>query len=330
VPQPPAQRVTRKLVSILSPVFNEEPTVLPFYQRLVSALAPLADRYDFEILFSDNRSTDRTVERVLELRANDPRVQLLSLSRNFGYHHSIVAALRQARGDAMCVIDPDCEDPPEMIATFIGHWEEGFDVVYGVRDQRAEPFVLIWTRKLFYRVNKMIADSDIILDMAEFCLISADVRDAVVANHSTFPFVRAEIAHYGFTRKGIRYDRQRRIAGRSHYSLYGMWRFAVAGILSSTTVPLRIPLYLLPPLVAVNLLGFWGEVSGRWPWGFELLVMTDLLYLAFGFAFLALYTARNYRNVVARPVAVVDWKRSALNAPRERSPNDLEHLWPRP
>jgi glycosyltransferase involved in cell wall biosynthesis len=319
----------RPLVSILCPVYNEEPTVPLFYERLNAALAPLAGRFDFEILFSDNRSTDRTVEKVLELRAKDPRVQLLSLSRNFGYQHSIVAALRQAAGDAMCVIDADCEDPPEMIVTFIGHWQEGYDVVYGVRERREEPFAITWLRRLFYRINKGIADSDILLDMAEFCMITADVRDAVVANRSTFPFVRAEIAHYGFRRKGIHYDRQRRIAGRSHYSLYGMWRFAVAGILSSTTVPLRIPLYLLPPLVLVNALGFWAEVTGRWPWGFELLVMADLLYLAFGFAFLALYTARNYRNVVARPVAVVDWNRSALNSERRRSPNDLEPLGPR-
>jgi polyisoprenyl-phosphate glycosyltransferase len=319
----------RKRISILCPVFNEEPTIPLFYERLKAALAPIADRYDFEILFSDNRSTDHTVERVLELRAKDPRVQLLSLSRNFGYQHSIVAALRQASGDAMCVIDADCEDPPEMIVMLIQHWEDGYDVVYGVRDRRAEPFILTWLRKLFYRVNKRIADSDILLDMAEFCLIGADVRDAVVANQSTFPFVRAEIAHLGYRRMGIRYNRQRRIAGRSHYSLYGMWRFAVAGILSSTTVPLRIPLYLLPPLVILNALGFWLEVSGRWPWGFELSVLADLLYLAFGFAFLSLYTARNYRNVVGRPVAVVDWRRSALNTPRERSPNDLEHLGPR-
>src|SRR5262245_12322235 len=317
------------MISILCPVYNEEPTVPLFYERLNAALAPLTDRYDFEILFSDNRSTDRTVERVLALREKDPRVQLLSLSRNFGYQHSIVAALRQAAGDAMCVIDADCEDPPEMIVTFIGHWEEGFDVVYGVRDRRAEPFLLTLLRKIFYRVNKRIADSDILLDMAEFCLIGADVRDAVVANQSTFPFVRAEIAHFGFRRLGLRYNRQARIAGRSHYSLYGMWRFAVAGILSSTTVPLRIPLYLLPPLVIVNAFGFWAEVTGRWPWGFELSVLADLLYLAFGFAFLSLYTARNYRNVVGRPVAVVDWRRSALNSPRERSPNDLEHLGPK-
>ncbi len=326
----PDGSAARKRVSIISPVYNEEETVVPFYQRLTAALAPLRDRYDFEIIFSNNRSSDRTAERVLELRRDDPSVQLLTLSRNFGYQHSMVAGLRQAGGDAICVIDVDCEDPPEMIPAFIRHWESGYDVVYGERDRRAEPFLLTWMRKLFYRVNKMIADSDILLDMAEFCLMSADVRDAVAANASTFPFVRAEIAHYGFHRLGIRYDRQRRIGGRSHYNLYGMWRFAVAGILSSTTVPLRVPLYLLPPLFVLNGLGFWSEVTGRWRWGFELLVMADLLYLATGFAFLALYTARNYRNVVARPVAVVDWRRSALNTPRERSPNDLDRLGPRP
>jgi dolichol-phosphate mannosyltransferase len=319
----------KPIVSIICPVYNEEGTVRPFYERLTAALAPLADRYSFELLFSNNRSTDRTVERVLELREMDPRVQLLTLSRNFGYQHSIVAALRQVSGEAIVVIDADCEDPPEMIVTFIGHWEEGYDVVYGVRDRRAEPFLLTWMRKLFYRVNKMIADSDILLDMAEFCLITADVRDAVVSGESTFPFVRAEIAHYGFHRKGIRYDRQRRVAGRSHYSLYGMWRFAVAGVLSSTTVPLRIPLYLLPPTVVLNAYGFWGEVTGRWPWGFELSVLWDLLYLCLGLAFLALYTARNYRNVIGRPVAVVDWRRSALNVTREQSPNDLPRRGPR-
>jgi dolichol-phosphate mannosyltransferase len=103
----------------------------------------------------------------------------------------------------------------------------------------------------------------------------------------------------------------------------------VAGILSSTTVPLRLALYMLPPLFLLNVAGFLGEVTGRWPWGFELLVAVDLLHLCTVVAFLSLYTARNYRNVIARPLAVVDWKRSAINSPRERSPNDLERGGPR-
>lgn len=321
--------MTRKRVSIVSPVFNEELTVRPFYERLSRALAPLRDRYDFEIIFSNNRSADRTAERVLELRAADPSVQLLTLSRNFGYQQSMLAGMRQASGDAICFIDVDGEDPPEMIPDFIRHWEEGYDIVYGVRDRRAEPVPITWARKIFYRVNKMIADSDILVDVAEFSLFTADVRDAVAASGSTYPFLRAEIAHFGFKRMGIRYDREPRIAGKSHFNVYGMARFAIAGILSSTTVPLRIALYLLPPLFALNAIGFWAEVTGRWAWGFELLVMADLVYLCIGLAVVALYTARNYRNVIARPLAVVDWRLSALNTPRELSPNDLPRQGPR-
>jgi glycosyltransferase involved in cell wall biosynthesis len=322
--------VTPKRISIISPVYNEEQTVRPFYERLRAALSPLSDRYEFEIIFTNNRSSDGTAERVLELRARDPRVQLLTLSRNFGYQQSMLAGLRQASGEAICLIDVDGEDPPEMLVEFIRHWEEGYDIVYGVRDRRAEPLPITWMRKIFYRVNRMIADSDILVDVAEFSLFSADVRDAVASGVSTFPFLRAEIAHYGFKRMGIRYNRQPRLAGSSHFNLYGMARFAIAGILSSTTVPLRIALYLLPPLFLLNGLGLWLEVSGRWRWGFELLVTADLLYLCKVLAIVALYTARNYRNVIARPLAVVDWRLSALNLPREQSPNDLPRLGPRP
>jgi dolichol-phosphate mannosyltransferase len=321
--------VNRKRISVVSPVYNEEQTVRPFYERLSAALAPLGERYEFEIIFTNNRSSDRTAERVLELRAQDPRVQLLTLSRNFGYQQSMLAGIRQASGDAVCLIDVDGEDPPEMLVDFIRHWEEGYDIVYGVRDRRAEPLPVTWMRKIFYRLNKMIADSDILVDVAEFSLFTADVRDAVAASGSTYPFLRAEIAHFGFKRMGIRYDRKPRIAGKSHFNFYSMTRFAIAGILSSTTVPLRIALYLLPPLFGLNAIGLWLEASGRWRWGFEAAMMADMLYLCTGLAMVALYTARNYRNVIARPLAVVDWRLSALNVPRERSPNDLPRQGPR-
>jgi dolichol-phosphate mannosyltransferase len=321
--------MARRRISIVSPVFNEELTVRPFYERLVAALAPVSDRYEFEIIFTNNRSSDRTAERVLELRAADPRVQLLTLSRNFGYQSSMLAGIRQASGEAICLIDADGEDPPAMLVDFLRHWEEGYDIVYGIRDRRAEPLPVTWMRKIFYRVNKLIADSDILVDVAEFSLFSADVRDAVASGVSTFPFLRAEIAHYGFRRLGIRYNRQPRLGGTSHFNFYGMARFAVAGILSSTTVPLRIALYLLPPIFALDAIGFWLEASGRWSFGFEMLVMVDLLYLCTVLAIVALYTARNYRNVIARPQAVVDWRLSALNLPRDQSPNDLPRLGPR-
>ena len=318
----------RRRVSIVTPVYNEVVALPVFYERLARVLATLEDRYRFEIIFSDNRSTDATADKVRELRLRDPRVQLLALSRNYGYQASMVAGMRQASGDAIIFIDVDCEDPPELIPRFLDGWEQGNDIVYGIRERRHEPLHITLARKLFYRVNRMIADSDILVDVAEFCLMTAEVRDAVSSALSTFPFIRAEVAHYGFQRLGIRYDRQARVGGKSHYSYYGMARFAIAGILTSTTVPLRLALYGLPLLVLSNVLLWWLEASGRWAMAFETLVTVDLLYIATALAFVALYTSRNYRNVVGRPIAVVDFKRSALDLPAEKSGNRLRAMTP--
>src|SRR4051812_31831903 len=126
----------RQLISIVCPVFNEEAAVPLFYRRLREALGPLRHAYDFELIFTNNRSTDRTLEVVSGLRQADPTVQVLTFSRNFGYQASVLAGLRHAAGDAMVVIDVDCEDPPEMIPKFVAEWEKGFDVVYGLRGKR--------------------------------------------------------------------------------------------------------------------------------------------------------------------------------------------------
>jgi polyisoprenyl-phosphate glycosyltransferase len=318
----------RRRVSIVTPVYNESATVEVFHERLSNALAPLAGRYEFEFIFSDNRSADDTVARITALRRRDPRVQLLALSRNYGYQASMVAGMRQAAGDAIVFIDADCEDPPELVPRFLEGWERGNDIVYGIRERRHEPPHITLARRIFYRVNKSIADSDILVDVAEFCLITAEVRDAVAAGLSTFPFIRAEVAHYGFQREGIHYDRQPRVGGRSHFNVYGMMRFAVAGILTSTTVPLRLALYGLPTLLALNAFLLWLEASGRWWMAFEVLVAMDLLYIASALAFVALYTGRNYRNVVGRPVVVVDFRRSLLDLPPEKSPNRLPRMGP--
>ena len=319
----------RPLVSIVCPVYNEEASIVAFYERLAQVLEPHRGQFDFELLFTNNRSTDGTAARILELRAQNPAVQLLTLSRNVGYQSSVLAGLKQAAGAAMIVIDVDCEDPPELIPEFLASWAAGYDVVYGERDRRQEIAPITWMRKLFYRINRLVADSEIILDMAEFCLISAEVRDAVAASGSTYPFIRAEIAHYGFRRKGIRYDRQRRIHGQTHYNFWRMTEFAVAGILSSTTVPLRLTLYLLPLFFLSNVVLLAFEMTGVWRWGFELLVCIDFLYLCTAIAFLALYQARNYRNVIARPLAVVDWRLSAINTASGQSPIALMRWGPR-
>jgi dolichol-phosphate mannosyltransferase len=298
----------RDLISIVCPVHNEEKAAPLFFQRLTAVLAPLRDQFDFELIFTNNASTDGTLEVLQQLCKTDPRVQVLTLTRNFGYEASVAAGLRYARGAAIAVIDVDCEDPPEMIPQFVREWQQGHDVVYGQRDRRREFVGMHLARKAFYRVNRLIADSDIVLDMAEFFLISASVRDAILANNSTKPFLRSEVAYAGFQRKGISYERQPRLAGRTHYSLLRAVEFGIGGILSSSTFPLRLAAYLFPLLVIANL---WLLAQDR----FEGLVVLDLLYLAFILAVICIYLARTYKDVVHRPLSIVDWNRSTLNRP---------------
>jgi dolichol-phosphate mannosyltransferase len=305
----------RTLISIICPVFNEEQAIPLFYQRLQVALAPLRSRYDFELVFTNNRSTDRTLEVIHGLRQSDPAVQVLTLARNFGYQASVLAGLRHASGQAMVVIDVDCEDPPEMIPHFLLEFEKGYDIVYGKRERRPEFFGLQLLRKLFYRLNRSVADSEIILDMAEFALISARVRDIIVDNRSTFPFLRTELGYVGFERKGLLYERERRVHGRSHYNFLRMTQFAVGGILSSSTFLLRLSAYLLPLCLVLNLVLLVLDVWLGYEKAFRILVAGDLTYLVFFTSALCVYLARVYKNGVDRPVFVVDWQQSVLNSP---------------
>ena len=150
---------SRKLVTIVCPVFNEELAVPLFYERLVKAVVSVEDRVRFEILFVNNRSTDGTEAQVMALREKDPRVQLLTMSRNYGYQASISAGMRHASGEASVNIDVDCEDPPEMIPKFIERWLAGADIAYGIRARREEFVLMHWARKLFYRVTKQVSST---------------------------------------------------------------------------------------------------------------------------------------------------------------------------
>jgi glycosyltransferase involved in cell wall biosynthesis len=310
----------KPLVSIVCPVYNEEQTILLFYDRLNKAVAPLSDSYDFELIFTNNRSTDGTLDVIKELREKDRSVQAITLSRNFGYQASVLAGITYSSGDAIVVIDVDCEDPPEMIPQFVEKWGEGYDIVYGLRAHRPEPYALILMRKLFYRVLRLMADTDIVLDMAEFSLVSSRVRDVMLDNKNTFPFLRAEIGYSGFLRYGITYNRQKRVAGKSYYNLWGMLLFAIAGILSVSTFPMRIAVYAWPLVVVANLAVLTLDLTGVSASAFKILVAFDLVYGISLLTTQGMYLARIYKNNISRPVFIVDWKLSFLNREKMKSP----------
>lgn len=314
----------RPLVTIVTPVFNEEVTIPLFYERLCKAIAEIEAKVRFEILFVNNRSTDRTLALIHELQEHDRRVNVITFSRNYGYQASITAGMTHARGEAVCNIDVDCEDPPEMLPRFIQRWLDGADVVYGIRDKREELILMHWGRKLFYRFTRRVADHEIVLDMAEFFLVDRRVRDAVLKTRSSFPFVRGQVGYVGFRREGIPYKRQRRIAGETHYNLLSAAKFGTAGILSSSTLPLRMLAYFGALIVFADLAGavVVGALGGRFgltPF-FRLALsfaLINVAWFAIAFGAIGIYLARVYKDVIGLPLYVVDERTTKRQEPIE-------------
>lgn len=293
------------LLTIICPVFNEEAVVPLFFERTRAVIVELSARYRVDLLFLNNASTDGTYKAIEKIRMENPFVYVLTLSSNVGYQRSLESGLRNATGDIIAFIDVDCEDPPEMILEFVKYYEEGNDVVYGERVDREEIRPIKMLRKLFYHIVRRLADEDIILYMAEFSLMTAEVRDAIVQDRNSFPFIRSSIARVGFRRIGIPYKRHRRIAGETHYNLFGMTLFAIAGILSSSTLPLRLPIYILPFwLIFTAVLGAAQITTGN-QWFLLANVLLASTYLGGTAAFTALYVARTYKNGLGRANYVI-------------------------
>lgn len=307
----------RKTITVICPVFNEEESIPIFYDRFKKAIEPYTDTYHFELLFTNNRSVDGTLDVITGLQRDDPNVHVLTLSRNFGYQPSVLAGITHARGDAIIIIDVDCEDPPEMIPDFIKGWEDGHDIVYGIRSKRSESLVIQWFRKAFYRLMAFMADYETILDMAEFSLFTRQVRDQLIDNTTTFPFIRTEIAYAGFKRLGIPYTRQPRVRGKTHYNLITMTDFAIGGILSSSTFFLRLAGYLSGVLVITNILLAIIALLITNTMLFYLLFTLDLTYLVVFVGAASVYIARIYKDHTGRPVYIVDWQYSTYPKPGE-------------
>lgn len=299
-------------LTIICPIYNEERVVPLFFARMRPVMESLSTRYLVDLVFLNNASSDSTFDEVVNLRDAWPNVYMITMSRNVGYQRSLDCGLRNSMGDLFAFIDVDCEDPPEMLLDFVRRYEDGYDIVYGIRADRQEIAAIKSMRKLFYRILRMVADEDIILDMAEFSLFTAEVRDAMMIESNSFPFVRASISRVGFRRIGIPFSRQRRIGGETHYNLIGMSTFALAGILSASTLMLRLPILMFPLwLVGLILLGA-RYVKTADPSYAVAAAIFFAAYVGASVAFIALYVARTYKNGLHRPNSHIYRARSFL------------------
>jgi dolichol-phosphate mannosyltransferase len=303
----------RSLVSIVVPVFNERDVIDTFYERCTGALEAIG-RIGHELLFVDDGSSDGSYERLVEIANSDPRVRIVKFSRNFGHQIAITAGIDHARGDAVVVIDADLQDPPEVIADFVEKWEEGYDVVYGVRsDREGETRAKLLTAQIFYRLLRRFTSVEIPVDVGDFRLMSARATAQFRELREKDRFVRGLVSWMGFRQIGVEYDRQSRVAGETKYPYRKMVKFALDGITSFSNVPLKLATWLgyfasllaFIYLVTVFVQKALGHTVQGWA-----TIMVALLFMG-GVQLVSLgiigeYIGRIFNEIKPRPMYVVD------------------------
>ena len=301
------------LISIVVPVYNESEVIGTFYDRATEAFARL-EGLDYELVFVDDGSRDDSYEKLSMFAATDPHVCVLKFSRNFGHQIAITAGIDYARGDCVAVIDADLQDPPEVVSAMIDKWRQGFDVVYGVRAEReGEGTMKLATAALFYRLLGRLTTIKIPVDVGDFRLMSRRAVDQLKQLREKDRFVRGLVSWIGFNQTGVFYHRDKRYAGETKYPYRKMIKFALDGITSFSTAPLKVAtwtgygaallaiLYLLSVFVQKML----GHTVEGWA-----TIMVALLFLGsvqlICLGILGEYLGRIFNEVKPRPMYVVE------------------------
>jgi len=236
-----------QLLSVVVPCFNEEEVIEETHRRLTAVLGGLRDAagLEYELVYVDDGSGDRTAALLAGLQAGDRRVRVVRFSRNFGHQVAVTAGVEHAAGDAVVLIDADLQDPPAVIAELVARWRAGYDVAYGVRtDRPGESRFKRATAAAFYRGVNRLSDTPIPLDTGDFRLMDRRVVDALAAMPERDRFVRGMVSWVGFRQVAVPYRREARFAGASKYPLWKMVRFALDGVTSFSVQPLRAATWL--------------------------------------------------------------------------------------
>jgi glycosyltransferase involved in cell wall biosynthesis len=303
----------KPLVSISIPVLNESGNLANLYQRLVALGSKMENRCDLEFVFSDNHSDDTTWDMLTELAARDPRVRAIRFSKNYGFQRSILANYMHTRGDAVMQIDADLQDPPELLEEFFERWQEGFDVVYGVRRKRPESWLLNNFRRVGYWAIDKVSEHPIPRDVGDFRLIDRKVVNVLLKTKTANPYLRGMIAGIGFNQTGIAYDRDARVAGESKFNVNRLVRLGLTAVFNHSTVPLRAASFVGSLILAASLIGALYYVVLRvfhpeLPPGLasiHILVLFGIGLNSFLLGIIGEYILRIYLVLRADPVAVI-------------------------
>lgn len=299
-------------ISLVVPVYNEQESVELFYRTAARLLE--AEPYEAEFLFVDDGSSDATMNILRRLHESDPRVRAVSLSRNFGKEYALTAGLRYASGDAVIPMDADLQDPPELLAVFLRHWERGADMVVGVRENRdADGRVKRWCAALFYKLFRRMTHNMVEDNAGDFRLMSRRVVDELLRLPESVRFNKGLYGWVGFPRVVVPYTRPERAAGRSKWPGWKLWNFAIDGITSFSTLPLRLWSYLgglialagfaYAVLIFVRTFIYGVDVPGYASLMVVVLTLGGLILLSLGI--IGEYLGRVFEEVKKRPLFIV-------------------------
>ena len=313
-----------KLISIVLPLHNEEGNINELYQRLIRTLNT-EKKYDFEIIFVNDGSIDSSLKLVKDLSLRDNRVKYISLSRNFGHQAALTAGLTYAKGDAIIMIDADLQHPPELITELITCWEDGYQVVYTVRDETKDiSFFKKITANIFYRLINLVSQVKIDPNSSDFRLIDSKICDIIRQNPERERFYRGLIPWIGFRQKSIKFCADSRFSGKTSYTLSKMLRFAISGILSFSFVPLLVIIGLsiflaIASIIYILFVFYQKFISGQAIPGqasvlIAILIIGSVQLLAISIT--AIYSYKTYHEAKRRPIYIVDETKGFNDEPK--------------
>lgn len=307
------QRSAKPTVSILVPMYNEAEVLPKFFTRLREVLDRLD--VDHEIVCVDDGSRDATLALLLAEAERDPRVKVIAFSRNFGKEAAMSAAIDFARGDAGIPIDADLQDPPELIEQMIAKWREGYDVVFAKRASRASDTLLKRkTAEWFYAVFNRMSEIDIPRNVGDFRLMDRRVLDVIRRLPERVRFMKGLFCWPGFKSTVIEFERPQRAEGHSKFNYWKLWNFALSGITSFSTLPIRLGVYVGLGVAAIAFVYGLFIIAKTLLWGVDTpgyaSLMVVMLFLGgvqlFFLGLLGEYIGRIYQEVKQRPLYVVD------------------------
>lgn len=302
-----------KRISVIIPCYNEKPNILNMYDRLSSVLKKITSSY--EIIYIDNGSFDGSNKVFKELVDRDENVIVIELSRNFGSSQpAYTCGLEYATGDCAVLIDGDIQDPPELIEQMVEKWQEGYDIVYGIRSKRKGNIIRRIGYKIFYRIYKKMSYIDVPLDASDFGLIDRKVIDAMNSLPEKNRFLRGLRSWVGFNNTGIEYVREDRQAGKTKFTFMDNIRWAKMGIVSFSYYPLELISYIAFLMTLVAAIGIVVYIVNYFlnpdiPRGFSTLIVTMLFLGAVQLLALGIigeYLAKIFEETKSRPKYIVN------------------------